>query len=162
MNNEKLKIIEKVRSRLNDMLSQTKKEINDAQTEANYHIGAMQSRYDTFKEEAQYLVAAQQIRLINLETQIIQCDELIIKLSSNNCKFTTIDNGAFFSIKNYNNGEVKNYLIVPGGNGTNFLLNNYNVLCVSKDAPIINKYIGLSKDEEPDIDNCDSYVHEVN
>ena len=27
--------------------------INDAQEEANYHKGAMQSRYDTFKEEAQ-------------------------------------------------------------------------------------------------------------
>lgn len=162
MNNKKIKIIEKVRSYLSDMLSQTKKEINNAQVEANYHIGAMQSRYDTFKEEAQYLVAAQQIRLIKLESQIIQCDELIIKLSSNVYRFNTIDNGAFFSIKNYGSGEIKNYFIVPGGNGVTFSLNNYNVLCVSKDAPIIKKYIGLSKDDEPDIDNCDSFVYEVN
>lgn len=28
---------------------------HEAQQEANYHIGAMESRYDTFKEEAQYL-----------------------------------------------------------------------------------------------------------
>ncbi|KZS22763.1 hypothetical protein BMY_0590 [Wohlfahrtiimonas chitiniclastica] len=30
--------------------------IKEAQEEANYHKGAMESRYDTFKEEAQYLV----------------------------------------------------------------------------------------------------------
>lgn len=32
---------------------------HEAQQEANYHIGAMESRYDTFKEEAQYLTEAQ-------------------------------------------------------------------------------------------------------
>ena len=41
-------------------------EQKEAQSEANSHVGAMESRYDTFKEEAQYLAAAHGKRIQDL------------------------------------------------------------------------------------------------
>ncbi len=49
---------------------------HEAQQEANYHIGAMESRYDTFKEEAQYLTEAQKLRLLTLQGQLQECIRL--------------------------------------------------------------------------------------
>lgn len=144
------------------MLNQAKSAIIDAQAEANYHIGAMQSRYDTFKEEAQYLVAAQQIRVIDLEQKISQCDNLIIKLSNPNFKFNTIEMGAMFSVIDFNENKRKYFFITPGGNGTVENINDTPILCVSIDAPIIKEYVGLSENDYPDIDNekdeCIEYV----
>ena len=80
-NDRKIEIIKSIKIELLQMQAQTKLSISNAQAEANYHIGAMQSRYDTFKEEAQYLVAAQQIRLINIERDLYLCDEIIYKIS---------------------------------------------------------------------------------
>lgn len=41
------------------MLDSAEQGRQEAQEEANYHGGTMESRYDTFKEEAQYLAGAQ-------------------------------------------------------------------------------------------------------
>lgn len=49
---------------------------HEAQQEANYHVGAMESRYDTFKEEAQYLTEAQKLRLLTLQGQLQECVRL--------------------------------------------------------------------------------------
>jgi|TARA_B100001964_G_C14254932_1_gene611866 transcription elongation GreA/GreB family factor len=54
---DKIKIKEKLvnvcRKELDKQLDELIKAMNDAQFEANQHIGAMESRYDSFKEEAQ-------------------------------------------------------------------------------------------------------------
>jgi len=42
----------------------------DSQGEANKHKGRMQSRYDTFKEEAQQMAAAHELRRIKLEKEL--------------------------------------------------------------------------------------------
>ena len=54
---EKLKIkktlLEICKSEIQNQMLQQKQAMDDAQEEANAHKGAMESRYDTFKEEAQ-------------------------------------------------------------------------------------------------------------
>ena len=65
--NTKESLIKKHYEELTNMLLVAEKSISEAQKEANYHIGAMQSRYDTCKEEAQYLVDAQKIRCNELK-----------------------------------------------------------------------------------------------
>ena len=153
VNTEKVVVLKKVKAILVDMLNQAKSAIVDAQAEANYHIGAMQSRYDTFKEEAQYLVAAQQIRVIDLEQKISQCDNLIIKLNSPNFKFNTIEMGAMFSVIDFDGNKRRYFFITPGGNGIVENINNKPILCVSIDAPVIKAYVGLSENDYPDTDN---------
>jgi hypothetical protein len=153
VNTEKVVVLKKVKAILVDMLNQAKSAIVDAQTEANYHIGAMQSRYDTFKEEAQYLVAAQQIRVVDLEQKISQCDNLIIRLNNPNFKFNTIEMGAMFSVIDFNENRRRYFFIIPGGNGIVEAINNKPILCVSIDAPVIKAYVGLSENDYPDTDN---------
>ena len=150
INSERIHILERVKSSLIDMLNQAKSSMSEAQIEANYHIGAMQSRYDTFKEEAQYLVAGQKIRIIKIENKIYQCDLIIKKLSRTDFKFTSIESGAFFGVKNYKTQETKYFLITPEGNGEFEIINNKSTLCVSLEAPIIKEYIGLSEGDEPE------------
>ncbi|MFC1760439.1 hypothetical protein ACFLZD_02840, partial [Candidatus Neomarinimicrobiota bacterium] len=55
MNESNIKkiLLEKCKNELESEIDILKKAINDAQFEANQHKGAMESRYDTFKEEAQ-------------------------------------------------------------------------------------------------------------
>ncbi len=43
------------KEKLNEQIARNKKAMDEAQKEANSHIGAMDSRYDTFKQEAQAL-----------------------------------------------------------------------------------------------------------
>lgn len=131
------------------MIKQTKLSISDAQAEANYHIGAMQSRYDTFKEEAQYLVAAQKLRLIDLEYNISQCNLLIEKIL--NTEFKEIESGAFFSVKS--STKRKYYFIIPIGGGKFEKINGVDALCVNVNAPIVKKYLGLKEGDELDDEN---------
>lgn len=152
--NEKITIIQNIKSSLIKMIEQTQSAISDAQAEANYHIGAMQSRYDTFKEEAQYLATAQKIRLIELENNLSQCNSLIEKLSTNTFAFSKVEMGALFSVKSERNeGNERNYFIVPIGSGKIERLNGTDVLCVNIDAPIIKAYVGLKEGDELDNDD---------
>lgn len=160
INAEKIKVLENILSSLLGMVDQAKSAMADAQEEANYHIGAMQSRYDTFKEEAQYLVAAQQIRLIELENQISQCEMIKMKLSSEGYRFSRVEMGAFFSVVKSDESR-RSYFIVPGGNGLMVAINNAKALCVSIEAPVIRSYIGLSEGDEPDTEMCDEFIDEI-
>lgn len=49
----KKKLLEICKSEIQAQMLQQKQAMDDAQEEANAHKGAMESRYDTFKEEAQ-------------------------------------------------------------------------------------------------------------
>lgn len=132
------------------MLNQAKSSISDAQAEANYHIGAMQSRYDTFKEEAQYLVAAQKIRVIELEDKISQCIELILKIEKNKVKFDKVELGAFFCVRNHEKNIDKYFFITPEGIG--LIQDDYGrtIACINITAPIAKSYIGLTVNDSPD------------
>lgn len=156
---EKISIIENIKLSLIKMIEQTQSAITDAQAEANYHIGAMQSRYDTFKEEAQYLATAQKIRLIELEGNLSQCNFLIEKLSNSDFKFSKVELGAFFSVKS--DIKERHYFIVPIGSGKVEKINDTDVLCVNLDAPVIKQYIGLKEGDELDNDD-EEFIKKIN
>ena len=58
MSNLKRMVILEVIETLESMLATAQEGRNNAIEESRYHKGAMESRHDTFKEEAQYLMAA--------------------------------------------------------------------------------------------------------
>ena len=153
INKEKINIINSIRLTLMNMKKIGEAAIVDAQIEANYHIGAMQSRYDTFKEEAQYLVAAHQIRLIRLEDEISICDSLIKKLSNDNFYFDTVELGALFVVEfeEKESKQIKAYFLVPGGTGMIVCIQGVNAICVSPNAPVVNIFQGLHIGEEPEL-----------
>lgn len=75
---------------LNDKIVAYEKERDFHQTEANSHIGAMESRYDTFKEEAQYRVDAVNGKLEILKSEKILLAQVAAAVPKNNM-FSIID-----------------------------------------------------------------------
>ncbi|WP_104708731.1 hypothetical protein [Helicobacter felis] len=63
---EKIQVLQECAQEITKMRESAQKQVRESQEEANYHKGAMASRYDTFKEEAQYLVAAGEKRVADL------------------------------------------------------------------------------------------------
>lgn len=73
----KKQLLKKCIELLEKEIMETKKAMDEAQEEANSHKGAMESRYDTFKEEAQYKAGAYGKKLLQLKQQLNQI--LLIK-----------------------------------------------------------------------------------
>ncbi|MQT53760.1 hypothetical protein [Pseudomonas sp. FSL R10-2398] len=166
-NKEKLAIFQNIKEKLLSMLSAAQESVRFSQSEANFHIGAMQSRYDTFKEEAQYLATAQKIRSFKLEESIRDCEKLIERLSSNTLVFSAVEPGALVVIGDDNQPGVERcFLIVPACAGDKISIGGKQVLCVTPDAPVIKPFIGLVKGDYPDIIECDrpldsSYIDSI-
>ena len=55
---------------LEQRLDAAERHREDAQSEANSHVGAMESRYDTFKEDAQYLAAGHERAIARISEQL--------------------------------------------------------------------------------------------
>jgi hypothetical protein len=58
----KSELFEQLIARLNHLAERAENGRRDAQDNANEHAGRLESRYDTFKEEAQFLASGQQHR----------------------------------------------------------------------------------------------------
>ncbi len=75
-------IIEIFQSLQNDLKLQIQENLkarDEAQIEANSHGGAKVSRYDTFKEEAQYLVDGYKKKILDLESDLLEIQSFLIK-----------------------------------------------------------------------------------
>lgn len=144
--NTKERLIKKHYEELTNMLLVAEKSIIEAQKEANYHIGAMQSRYDTFKEEAQYLVDAQKIRCNELKSLIHKTSDLIKNISS--IKPDNIKEGVCFTLTD--GTDQKHFFIIPSGLGGVMNVNDRKYLCVSENAPVIKPFLGKKLNEYAD------------
>ena len=63
-------VIQAIETALEARLAAAEHFRRDAQDEANSHVGAMESRYDTFKEDAQYLAAGHKKTVARLQAQL--------------------------------------------------------------------------------------------
>lgn len=157
INREKLAAFQSIKQKLLDMLNAAQESVRDSQSEANSHIGAMQSRYDTFKEEAQYLATAQKIRSIKLEGSIKECERLMERLSNDMLAFNKVEPGALVVISDECKlGLEKSFLIVPDCAGERVSIGGKHALCVTPDAPVIKPFIGLEQGDYPDDFSGDS------
>ena len=71
-NVSKRELVTKLLAIANRKKDEMSKSAKEAQERANEAEGAMQSRYDTFKEEGQYLAAGLKIRLEEIKSDINQ------------------------------------------------------------------------------------------
>lgn len=145
---DKISVLKNDIVRLNSMISQATSAAKEAQKEANYHIGAMQSRYDTFKEEAQYLAEAQKLRILNLKGKVIQSEELIQKLMSQSSKEKTIVNlGSVVCIETESENQIY-YFLVPDGTGQAVKIGQYQAICINPEAPIAKPIMECQLEDE--------------
>lgn len=120
-------------------------EMKKAQEEANYHIGAMQSRYDTFKEEAQMLKDGF-ARQLNIASDILNKINMYSSMFEKNKKIDLyIKTGSIINIL-IDNKKEENYFIFFNMSNESFPILNEKYFVISPDAPIskelLNKEIG--------------------
>lgn len=138
----------KIKEELSKMLELYKLEMKAAQEEANYHKGAMESRYDTFKEEAQSLkdgLARQYAEVASVMSKISALDYNIERHidSSGKIKIGSIVKtveSSFASSTVYNYFILHNIGIVA--------LDSTEYITIGLDSPLAKSLIGKEVGDE--------------
>lgn len=115
---------------------------NDAQEESNRHIGRMESRYDTFKEEAQYLADnhAREVSRLQIDLAMLkQMDE------KDRVRSTSIEPGAIFSL--LSEGRLYHFYLAPVGGGATVNIGGAEYTLVSAASDLAKAATGRRKGE---------------
>lgn len=147
---EKLKklVVTEVLRVTRSMLATARKGKANAIEESKHHKGAMESRYDTFKEEAQYLMVAQEIRIREMNSTIAVLELLLTRSSSPSQEVRT------FSLVELEDeeGVPASYLILPVGGGVTCTINERKVITLNESSPLACAISGKSEGEETELD----------
>lgn len=104
----------------------------DALEESRAHKGAMESRYDTFKEEAQYLANAQEGILAELTGAAV----LLKSLRDNPPRGIT--QGCLYAIveaEDLEDGSTAKYFLLPAGGGNTYEIDGEKITALNVMAP---------------------------
>ncbi len=102
-----------------------------AQEEANYHKGKMESRYDTFKEEAQYKAEIYLKKAGELSANIMTLKELYSKISTKN---EEVKIASIVQITGEKGNEY--FMILPFGGGEVININNHEIQIITPSSPL--------------------------
>lgn len=139
---EKKYILEKIVIDIRAMIENASSSAKEQQEEANFHQGAMESRYDTFKEEAQYMVYAQERRIQELTNYLVQVNMLISKIEKG-FDFNYIEIGCCFEVKDITTESIIRYFIVPFFTFNECEINNMKYKFVTRKSPVVQQFLGL-------------------
>ena len=130
------------RALLQDLCRRLETMIKDAQTvrkvsetESRAHKGAMESRYDTFKEEAQALAGGHGKRELHLTEELIQVQELLANdqvLAPANI----VRAGAIVRVKDAKGGREIRYLLVTASGGIYLEVDGIEVSSLNSSTPL--------------------------
>lgn len=134
----KLAVLRSQRDAVREMLMNAERSQADAQAEANYHIGAMASRYDTFKEEAQYLVDAQKLRVLELSVLLAEYEGLIRDLPK--AMHQRVMLGACVILTNEQSPRY--FFISPATIGAALVIDGISYHSIAITAPLIRPFVG--------------------
>lgn len=109
--------------RLQSMIDGARGARKESESESRAHKGAMASRYDTFKEEAQALAGGHGKRELDLITQLSLIKSLI-QDGQVLAQTEAIQTGAIVHIAELDSQKKFYYLIVPVGDGFEFQSDN--------------------------------------
>ncbi|MDE1919100.1 MAG: GreA/GreB family elongation factor [Patescibacteria group bacterium] len=143
-------IFKQIKTELEKTLANTERQRNESQHEANQHKGRMQSRYDTFKEEAQMMVAAHEVRMAELRASLAQVQAVLDRPSV--FKPTdTIRVGAVIALE-ANDGTRRRHVLSPTGGGIQVVSGSTELMVITPDSPIGKRLVGLKMGDEIEID----------
>ena len=134
---------------LKRMAVRATEEQQEAQSEANSHVGAMASRYDTFKEEAQYLAAGHQLRVTQLRTGVNECTALL-KAVELRGPDEYVAMGSLVHIVD-EDGEERWYLVAPAGGGTKITQDQVTMTVIGGASPVAKMLMGKTTGDEVEL-----------
>lgn len=132
---DKKALFTKLCDQLEAMIEEAKAARHDAESESRSHKGAMESRYDTFKEEAQALAGGHGKRELDLRRQLIR----IKSLTTEGHAFalaTAVQTGSVVRIKDHDAGEELRYLIVNAAGGLKLEHESIQFVSLSFTSPL--------------------------
>ena len=100
----------------------------DAVEESKAHKGAMASRYDTFKEEAQYLAGGFAARIQELIPLLVALKSMRMQIAAN----SKVSGGAIVEVEDIDAGVKTKYFLLPAGGGHVYEVNGeqYSILTI--------------------------------
>jgi transcription elongation GreA/GreB family factor len=116
-------ILEQLIARFNGMIAKAESDRAFAQQEANSHKGAMASRYDTFKQEAQFMVAGCEKRISELTKSVCALREFAGSPALLRGPASTVKAGAIVTVLN-SSGIQTVYFVLPAGGGEEITVDN--------------------------------------
>lgn len=106
--------------------------------ESKAHKGAMASRYDTFKEEAQYLAGGYNAQLQELRRTLGSLKSL------KDCP-PTVTRGSVYAIievENLDDGSEARYFLLPAGGGNTYETDGKKITVLNIGAPFARAFFG--------------------
>jgi len=139
---------------LNRIIEEVETQIKNAERgrlnaleDSKAHKGAMESRYDTFKEEAQYLAGGYAARLVELGKTL---DTL--KSIRDYPPIVTEGSGyAIIEVENLNDGSRVKYFLLPAGGGNTYEVEGEEITVLNIGAPLARAFIGSIAGDEVEI-----------
>ena len=113
----------------------------DSQDEANRHIGRMQSRYDTFKEEAQQMAAAHELRKIELDKSLSMIRVFLAGLDK--LEFGgSVKIGSIVILESLDGQEQQCIILAPVGGGIKISFGEREITVITPSTPLGQTLLG--------------------
>jgi hypothetical protein len=106
--------------------------------ESKAHKGAMQSRYDTFKEEAQYLAGAQNKQRLELTRTLVD----LKALKNDPPKIVKCSSYALIEVESCHDNKKTKYFLLPAGGGNTYEVGGEVITVLTLGSPIARALIG--------------------
>lgn len=136
----KTELFRRIEESIKKEIARTEKARKDSQDDANKHKGKMASRYDTFKEEAQYMASAYEARLAELSSSLILVQGLLENIQTvQTTKSVRVGSVVFLQSEG---GEKNCYLLAPAGGGIQFMTEDIEISVVTPSSPIGRALLG--------------------
>jgi len=117
--------------------------IKDSQS----HKGAMESRYDTFKEEAQSLMGGFHIQI----SELSRIMAALRSIRGHSLPITKGSGYAIMEIENCDDGSKAKYFLLPAGGGDTYDLDGEEITILTVSAPIARALIGTVPGDEVEV-----------
>lgn len=147
MRNIKTCIINRIIEKIDNQIKNAERGQSDAIEESKSHKGAMASRYDTFKEEAQYLAGG-------YSAQLLELGKILGALKSIKDYPPTVTKGSCYAIvevKDLDDGSTVKYFLLPAGGGDTYEVDGKEITALNVRAPMARAFIGTVAGDEIEI-----------
>lgn len=136
--NIKTIIIDRILEEIQNQIRSATQGREDALEESRAHKGAMESRYDTFKEEAQYLANAHEAQL----AELTGATNMLKSLRDNPPEITRGSLYAIIEAEDLDTGSSEKYFVLPAGGGNTYELAGDKIITINVMAPLARAFIG--------------------
>jgi len=158
---DKAQLLDLLMTAVGKELERAKCAQRSSQKDAIEAEGAMMSRYDSLKEEAQYLAGAQKLRHISIEHGLTELDRMVKNLAAGPQERALL--GAVVEL--LVDGEQRTLFFAPYGGGTVLKVEDRDVTILTPQAPLARLVWGKEAGEEFSAKigdkHCEIYIQSV-